>query len=272
MRIKFYQSTACKADQAMNGFTEMLQQSLVTQDGMLAVDNHEDMIHLLGPIDDTMIRIITTAYQRHIPLIYSPLGALSPWLAGEKGKLLTRAVQKAVSLVPVVHAIGPYEQSVIERLMDKECLVLSFPNPVVTNQVSKDEMAEFFASNYKKYAARHDGNIRRAIDMQLQELKDDITLHLCKEILYLHYWHIRETLPLHAMNALTDYMTSHDYDEEAFALTLKRLRMDVFFGRLEQVMADCCSLTEGYMPLPAIADKQTEKMAAMVFNPDNLPV
>ena len=83
---------------------------------------------------------------------------------------------------------------------------------------------------------------------------------------YLHRLMTAHQLAMSHMIELEREIREHDIDEEMLMETLKENRLQSFAQRLMGVLAHFTHLEEGMMPVPAISDKQTEKLQTIITN------
>ena len=93
----------------------------------------------------------------------------------------------------------------------------------------------------------------------LQE-EDENIRYVYGKILLAHHEMHRGNMSQQSLDDLAQTMTAVDYDEDRMAKLLHQHKLDQFLGRLEQVMMELSTLTEGFITLPPIQDKQTEQM------------
>ena len=83
---------------------------------------------------------------------------------------------------------------------------------------------------------------------------------------YLHRLMTAHQLAMSHMIELEREIREHDIDEERLMETLKENRLQLFAQRLMGVLANFTRFEEGMMPVPAINDKQTEKLQTIITN------
>ena len=83
---------------------------------------------------------------------------------------------------------------------------------------------------------------------------------------YLHRLNTSEHLAMAHLLELDREIREHDIDEELLKDTLEDARLLTFASRLMGVLESLTQLEEGLMPVPAIHDRQTEKMEDIITN------
>ena len=83
---------------------------------------------------------------------------------------------------------------------------------------------------------------------------------------YLHRLNTSEHLAMAHILELDREIREHDIDEELLKDTLEDARLLTFASRLMGVLESLTQLEEGLMPVPAIHDRQTEKMEDIITN------
>ena len=83
---------------------------------------------------------------------------------------------------------------------------------------------------------------------------------------YLHRLNTSEHLAMAHLLELDREIREHDIDEELLMETLKENHLQSFAQRLMGVLAHFTRFEEGMMPVPAIDDKQTEKLQTIITN------
>ena len=83
---------------------------------------------------------------------------------------------------------------------------------------------------------------------------------------YLHRQHTSQQLAMAHILELEREIREHDIDEELLQETLEDARLLTFASRLMGVLATFTQLEEGMMPVPALNDRQTEKMETVITN------
>ncbi len=83
---------------------------------------------------------------------------------------------------------------------------------------------------------------------------------------FLHHQATARQLTMSHMIELEHEIREHDIDEELLTETLKENRLLLFAQRLMGVLDSFTQFEEGMMPIPAVSDKQTEKLESIITN------
>lgn len=268
MRIQFV--IPAKLPVEATSFAEGLRTSMQKKYGseVELIDQHPDIIHIFGVWNYQSAQTVIKSAQLQIPVVYSPMGDLTPWNkekhpAGQH----KNALRKAIQCADLIHVTGPSERTVIEEMTAKHARIFLMPNPVVTMAISFDSCATIVHEEYRKLINQREEFKQKEIRglLSSNNIKESIA-DICSNVLYLQYMNHRQTLPLSHLHTLSSLLTSSDYDESAFPKILKKLGIDVFFPRLEQLMEENSHLTEGFMPVSPINDKTTQLMRSHLFD------
>jgi hypothetical protein len=89
---------------------------------------------------------------------------------------------------------------------------------------------------------------------------NDLEHSLCKafETLYKEMKH--KTAPLSHLSDLYELLRFTSYDEDKFAELINKSGMQNFASRVIGVLEECIGLTEGFMPISPLYDKETDKI------------
>lgn len=267
MRVQFIIPSALSNDDIIGGFAKGLKDALCPSFDIEAVNEHPNLIHVFGAWQTLSTKTLEDAHRRRIPIVFSPLGGLTPWTICHHDHAAQKAQKQAVRWADIVHAAGPEEQKAVLHWAENRQRVIILPIPVITATTTFQQVAKAFSNEYKQMSDAHDQRITEEIARQTEALqeKNAYIRHIVSATLYLHYWYGRGTLPSTILNELADYLITHDYDEDAIPSILDAVGMRTFFQQLLQVLSDITPLTEGFMPLPAVNDKQSKAMRLMVF-------
>lgn len=115
--------------------------------GLLA---NYDLVHVFGCWNTTSTQLLHTAYDLHVPSVCSPLGGLQPWIMKAHAHGYSLAAQrKAVQQASAVHVCGKLENELFGKLGWNRRVAL-IKNPVLTSQLSFDDMAAAVCALYHK--------------------------------------------------------------------------------------------------------------------------
>lgn len=271
MRVRFYVSINDSCEVTAKAFVDGLQKVLCQIGTVEIADNFVDVIHVFGAWNKGLSQVIDKSRQQRIPIVYSPLGGLSPWnfkRYDAKQNVQLRILQKKATLqADLIQTFGPQEQlSINRRLWGKDNFV-TIKNPLTTHSISFMEVSNIFYNEYTKLIEKQDLNIKEEIKKTISSCNSQDTAinQLTEHLLYLEYWNHRETLPNAELNRFANSLNTLEYDENMFPDFLKEQNLLTFFRRIEQILMDMGKLTEGFMPITALDDQTTERMRHYIF-------
>ena len=212
-----------------------------------------DVIHIMGEWNSHTEAILKDAVQRHIAVVYTPLCALSPW------KNATSKVTHLSWKATMVVASGAMEQEYLDDGSTDRHLML-IKNACTTNTTTADDMVTQYLIAYDEAVRINDQQLWTQVDSKVALIKntDATMMQLCRQFIYAQYLFQRRNIPQPFINDLATLLKQSNYDEDRLADILHLIRLHAFVARLETVMAEVSSLTEGYMPIPSLNDKTTK--------------
>jgi hypothetical protein len=109
-----------------------------------------DLIHVFGCWNTASIKLLHKAYKHHIPTVYTLLGGLQPWVIKKHKSSYNYRLQKsAVKKASAIHLCSKLESDTFKQLAwNKRCILIK--NPVLTNQISFEEMCDMMLKLYQK--------------------------------------------------------------------------------------------------------------------------
>ena len=228
-----------------------------------------DVVHLFGKPDVAATRYLNRAHRLHVPIIVSPLG------------ITNKPSRHILHIATCIHACSPTEaKAIATNGKDNGNLsplkLITIPNPLLTHSVTAEQTASRFAQLYADTIADNDervtrqmvANITKAVEeAQLSipsearppvafPLTSDIALWVLKSQLLI----ARRKLPHTFLLQFADTLNHQPYNEDQLIALLCAMKLRALMGRLLQVMAETAQLTEGFMPMPPIDDRITEKI------------
>ena len=235
-----------------------------------------DVVHLFGKPDAAAARCLHRAHRLHIPIIISPLG------------ITNIPSQHILDIATYIHACSPTEAKAIATngndngngngnannpsslIPHLSSSIITIPNPLLTHSVTAEQTASQFAQLYADTIADNDervtrqmvANITKAVgDAQLSTyhfslITSDIALWVLKSQLFI----ARRKLPHTFLLQFADTLNHQPYNEDQLIALLRAMKLRALMGRLLQIMAETAQLTEGFMPMPPIDDRITEKI------------
>jgi hypothetical protein len=109
-----------------------------------------DIIHVFGCWSTASINLLHKAYKHHIPTVYTLLGGLQPWIIKKHKPSYNYKLQKsAIQKASAIHLCSKLEFGTFKQLDWNKRRVL-IKNPVLTNQVSFEEMYDMMLKLYQK--------------------------------------------------------------------------------------------------------------------------
>ena len=93
---------------------------------------------------------------------------------------------------------------------------------------------------------------------------------MCHSLLYLRYQYHRRNIKKQTLQELNDTLNSLEYDEDALNDMLEQLNEEQFAARIMQVLSEDYQLTEGFMPLDPLNDKQTQRIREAINTTSNI--
>lgn len=229
---------------------------------IILTDENPDIVHLFGSWEKSVSILANQLYKKTIPYVYSPLGGLLPWhTAHHAHKIGLSAQKKIAARASTIHARSPLERNfLMEGKWNKEVVVIK--NSAITNEIQEKEMVDDIIKLYNEIIASYLFKTREDIREKVLNLEeeDENIRYVFEKILLAHHEMHRGNMSQESLNGLAQAMTAVDYDEDKMAALLHQHKLDKFLGRLEQVMMEKSTLTEGFTTLPPIQDKITEQM------------
>ena len=274
MRINLYTTPTIRKNPAYYDYVLLLQKHFEEQAANVVSQENPDVIHFWGCWNWRMAQIAQKAVSRRIPYIYTPAEGLQPWnfKHGNSDKQLraTAYQRQLVKDAACVHVFGALEQ---EQLYALRWITNSIiiPNPITSNDISPQQAAETIEQLYRQIIEEHNKGIQEEIRQYVahcQSLTKDISSspiwQILERILFVKYLFQRQNIPIQVLQELCDFMTNNDYDENAMADLLKRQQLTLFTAQLEQAMNEAVQLTEGFMPIPAVNDKTSNRILNLI--------
>ncbi len=253
---------ACGFDPAGEGVpqktAELLESRLEAMDGITLASEGANVLHVVGAWNPATAALARKAAREAVPYVHTPLGTLAPWNKPTAAHLRLTAGAGAVA------ASGKME----ERLLEKQNAgrLRLIPDALLTSTTNPEETAAAYAGLYRELVRENDAALRRDVEAKLQLLSqtDDCTLGLCRDLLYARCLYRQRNIPRNFLSGLVRRLTAADFDEDRFAEVLSLISLYDFTARMEHVMAEEAGLTEGFMPVPALGDKQARDIMSTV--------
>lgn len=141
-----------------------------------------DVLHVFGCWHAATTQLLQKAHKHHVPSVCTPLGGLQPWVMKAHAKAYTLAAQRqAVQQASAVHVCGKLEHDLFGKLGWNRRVAL-IKNPVLTSQLTFDDMASAMAELYRKVL---DTNARLLLsEPSCRAIGDLLQLGVDKEVMF----------------------------------------------------------------------------------------
>lgn len=270
MRIQLFISEKVKSVDINQQLVSTLLRLLESADGNIITDENPDIVHFFGCWDLRLANAAKNIKRRLIPYVYSPLGGLQPWMVDShklnKHTQLIAFQRKLTHDASVIHVGGEMELKYIALNKSNQDNIRIIENPAVTNNINEEQMLRQMLVLYEETIKKHDQQIRANISSTVSSISEtDETINsLLREILYARYQLHQGGLPLKTLESLSNHLIGSDIDEDHFDELLAQMKIDKFFARLEYVMQEESTLTEGFMPIPMREDRVADKIKSAI--------
>lgn len=262
MRVQLFMSEKTRDIEVNKELLAAITRQCQKHPDIILTDENPDIVHLFGAWEKSISSLANRLYKKTIPYVYSPLGGLLPWHTKRqafKGKM---AAQKRIaSRASTIHACSPVERDfLLQGGWNKEVVVIK--NSVITNDIQEETMVSNLVKLYNEIIASYHFKTHEDIQNKVLSLEeeDENIRYVFGKILLAHHEMHRGNMSQESLDDLAQAMTVVEYDEDKMANLLHQHKLDQFLGRLEQVMMEISTLTEGFTTLPPIQDKLTEQM------------
>lgn len=263
MRVQLYMSEKTRDSEVNRELLAAITRQSYKHPDIILTDENPDIVHLFGAWEKEVSSLANQLYKKTIPYVYSPLGGMLPWNVKQHPHHSSQ--KKLTSRASTVHVCSALEkEQIMERQWNKEVIVIK--NSVITNDIEESVMVDNLIKLYNEIIASYNFKTHEDIQSQVANLEeeDENIRFVFGKILFAHHYIHRGNLAQKDLDDLAQTMTAVDYDEDKMAELLHQHKLDQFVGRLEQVMMDMSTLTEGFTTLPPIKDKITDKMKASI--------
>ena len=210
-----------------------------------------------------------------IPTAFSSLGQLAPWHFPKHPTptqvLRISAQKQATQQASALIVWGEMEKKEMEKRKWNEQIHV-IPNAVTTSMISPEEMAHETMKLYQEVLETYDRLTRQHIQEKLNIFpnNDSPEKEVCHALLYLRYQYHRRNIKKQTLKELNDTLNSLEYDEDALNDMLEQLNEEQFAARIMQVLSEDYQLTEGFMPLDPLNDKQTQRIREAINPTSNI--
>lgn len=215
-----------------------------------------DIVHVWGAWDAHVFRAVRHYANLKIPVVYSPLGGLTPWqMKRRRGGLLGlaryRSQKQAIRGADHIVTFSKAETENVSRWVATE-KITELRNPIITNKYPLPTLAADMRKRYEVVISTHDAAIRKEIADRVAkvETEDDNVRTLLWSVLYAHYQQHQGAISHKVLQELTSQLLALNFDEDHFLRLLSKMNLLKFMALLQTRMAEDCGLTEGFMPVP----------------------
>ena len=261
MRVHLITAQKVKPEYINYGMYETLCRGLSDHGKATIVDTNPDIVHIFGLWNRHYANVAAKYAKRGIPVVFTSLDGLPQLMRMYRKPMSTCRIRRITRVAAVTQVCGATEEGIVRRIDSKaQCEIIR--NPSYTTLTSAEELLTSIEHLYVKVVDEHDKKIRSGISNRVAALHgcDDAMKEICSQMLYLKYLLHRGSIPKGFITNLASTLTATDYDEDKMAATMKRLGTYKMSARAMQVMGDLGILTEGFMPMPPIADGRTTTM------------
>lgn len=234
--------------------------------GIRLTSDSADVVHVMGPWTRKTCHAIDRQRQRDIPVVYTCTDALQS-IANLRRP--TPAMKKIMKSASTIHVSGQTEQQQLEAWFPITPIALIL-NPLLTASTTEAEAMEAFSKLYEQVIKSNQEQVRENIKVTVGNLKqsDENIAELCRQVLYAQHFYLRGFLPKPLLDDLTALLTTRDYDESQFAGALESLKSYTFAARLMHILRQTTQLTEGFMPIAELADKEAQAALGHILTPE----
>ena len=270
MNIKIINTLDSRPDDINISLFESLRQEFMDNDSIMLVDENPDIIHIFGSWDNMSLEAVRKYRDREIPIVFTAsdgLVALGVSKNSQKISVKVRSFIKKISqVVSAIHVCGTIESAIIKKQCQKVNL-FCIGNCNYTSLISKQKMLYDFCHMYIAVAKKYEEGIRLAIEHKIKDagITDATLIKMVSKVYYLHYLQIKGSIPQQYIDDLSEIFTKVDCDEQQLRIALRKVKLYQFTSRTMQMLTDCSTLTEGFMPLPPINDKMTNSLKACII-------
>ena len=265
MRVELYMSKKTAGRPDDQAHLSMIQQYLQGYGEIEPSHEFPDIVHVFGSWDASAHKKLEHCHKLLIPTVFSSLGQLAPWYfpkcPSPTQVLQTSAQKRATQQASALIVWGELEKQEMEKRKWNEQIHV-IPNAVTTSLISPEEMAHETIKLYQEVLATHDQLTHQRIQEKLNTFPNDKSpeKEVCHSLLYLRYQYHRRNVKKQTLKELNDTLNNLEYDEDALNDMLEQLNEEQFAARIMQVLSEDYQLTEGFMPLDPLNDKQTQRI------------
>lgn len=275
MRVELYMSKKTACIPLYQAHLSILQQHLQGYGEIEPSHEYPDIVHVFGSWDASAHKKLEQCHKLLIPTVFSSLGQLAPWhfpkCPSPTQVLQTSAQKRATQQASALIVWGELEKQEMEKRKWNEQIHV-IPNAVTTSLISPEEMAHETIKLYQEVLATHDQLTHQRIQEKLNIFPNDDSpeREVCHALLYLRYQYHRRNIKKQTLQELNDTLNSLEYDEDVLNDMLEQLNEEQFAARIMQVLSEDYQLTEGFMPLDPLNDKQTQRIREAINTTSNI--
>lgn len=275
MRVELYMSKKTAGIPLYQAHLSILQQHLQGYGEIEPSHEYPDIVHVFGSWDASAHKKLEQCHKLLIPTVFSSLGQLAPWhfpkCPSPTQVLQTSAQKRATQQASALIVWGELEKQEMEKRKWNEQIHV-IPNAVTTSMISPEEMAHETMKLYHEILEAHDRLTHQRIHEKLNTFPNDKSpeKEVCHSLLYLRYQYHRRNVKKQTLKELNDTLNSLEYDEDVLNDMLEQLNEEQFAARIMQVLSEEFQLTEGFMPLDPLNDRQTQDIRGTINRDNNI--
>lgn len=230
--------------------------------GHIITADYPDIVHIWGEWNEQTIKEIKHWKRIFTPVVFSSLQGLSE-LCTNSGSTISALKKKDVRTVcrlsDIVIVQGQKEHDLVEKYGKKDATILL--NPTVTSIVSEQETASLLNQIYTSLYQSHDKRMQEQCQKRSQQATADESMSpILAQILYVRYLFQHGTCYDSNLTQLSESLKKLDTDEERLSNVFQRIKIKTFTQRIMAIMEQRGYLSEGFMPIEKLDDKQTKQM------------
>ncbi len=275
MRVELYMSKKTAGIPLYQAHLSILQQHLQGYGEIEPSHEYPDIVHVFGSWDASAHKKLEQCHKLLIPTVFSSLGQLAPWhfpkCPSPTQVLQTSAQKRATQQASALIVWGELEKQEMEKRKWNEQIHV-IPNAVTTSLISPEEMAHETMKLYHEILEAHDRLTHQRIHEKLNTFPNDKSpeKEVCHFLLYLRYQYHRRNIKKQTLQELNDTLNNLEYDEDVLNDMLEQLNEEQFAARIMQVLSEDYQLTEGFMPLDPLNDRQTQDIRGTINRDNNI--
>lgn len=269
MRVRIIEVGTTKGEPVNRIFASLLSKAHESDAGksLRLTTEAADVVHVLGPWTQQTCHAIVRQRLLDIPVVYTCTDGLQS-IASLHGP--TRTMKKIVKAASAIHVGGLTEQQRLSQWFPTTPTTLIL-NPLLTASTTEPEALSACTKLYERIVKSNQEYVKEQIQKRVDGLKqtDESIAAICHTMLYAQHFHTRGFLPKPLLQDLTHILITRDYDESQLAVHLGSLQISTFAARLMHILRQTTQLTEGFMPIPELDDKEAQAALSHILSTDD---